>query len=110
MSTESVRELLELASKAEGVPLAWPTHPGAPDGISPRRTDTWAVWNPLADDGDALRLAVKLRMQIDIGVGAVLALPLKSTHSSIEHFTDDAMPATRRAIFLAAVEIGRAMP
>ena len=49
MSTD--RELLELAAKAAGV------HPH----------DIECTWNPLTDDGDALRLAVKLEMEVCIG-------------------------------------------
>jgi len=41
-------ELLELAAKAAGMDSLWR---GDEDGLS---------WNPLTDDGDALRLAVKL--------------------------------------------------
>jgi len=48
------RELLELAAKAAGESTI-----GRPDDIN-----DWA-WNPLTDDGDALRLAVRLRLSID---------------------------------------------
>ena len=52
------RELLELAAKAAGYEYA--KHGGyiVVDGIP-------GNWNPLTDDGDALRLAVKLRLSID---------------------------------------------
>jgi hypothetical protein len=56
----------------------------------------WKEWNPLDDDGDALRLAVKLKMW---------------THSGMGCFQNELDPyaATRRAIVRAAAEIGRNM-
>lgn len=52
------RELLELAAKAVGIELMFPTR--ASD-VWPRRKDTWDLWNPLVDDGDAFRLGVACR-------------------------------------------------
>lgn len=58
MKTE--RELLEFAAKAAGYDYEF--------GIG-RRTDPdfneYVAWNPLTDDGDALRLANKLRINIE---------------------------------------------
>jgi hypothetical protein len=56
------------------------------------------MWMPLADDGDALRLAVKL----DLFDAATL------TYEPEEYRTDP-YAATRRAITRAAAEIGRGM-
>lgn len=60
------RELLELAATAAGVAVHHWSHvdcPDCPDAV-PVLTDgintEIVVWNPLLDDGDALRLAVKL--------------------------------------------------
>lgn len=112
----SDRELLELAAKACRIVLAdevdsyipasramWVVGPGGRD----------AIWNPLNDDGDALRLAVKLNMEVcshanaDIGgiswadvSGAVCAY-IELPHDG------DPMAATRRAIVRAAAELGR---
>ena len=95
------RELLELAAKAAGIdarrlPAAWPN----------RFDDD--LWNPLTDDGDALRLAVKLRLDIQYnddsvysGNGDVL------NHQLFEWNNDDPYAATRRAIVRAAAEIGK---
>jgi hypothetical protein len=47
------RELLEQVAKVIGIPIAF----GGPDADICRRTDTWVLWNPITNDGDALRLA-----------------------------------------------------
>jgi hypothetical protein len=99
------RELLELAAKAAGLRITWdgdnPPYPRAtPDGH-------WnPVWNPLTRDGDALRLAVKLDMDINIesDFGHTRANECFEDHGA------DAESATRRAIVRAAAEIGKAMP
>jgi hypothetical protein len=58
------RELLELAAKAAGINAKWYDVTGclmrtaAGSGLT--------RWEPLSNDGDALRLAVKLRLTIDI--------------------------------------------
>lgn len=51
------RELLELAAKAAGYDVTW-----LKDSQFIHGRDDW--WDPLTDDGDALRLAVKLHMQV----------------------------------------------
>lgn len=56
-------------------------------------------WNPLTDDGDALRLAVKLNLLH----GKVFARGVTNHHRD----GGDIYAATRRAIVLAAAEIGR---
>jgi hypothetical protein len=57
------RELLELAAKAAGLLLE---HPDDEDGvfIAREKYRNGYVWNPLTDDGDALRLAVKLELDL----------------------------------------------
>lgn len=104
------RELLELAAKAAGYCVhIW----GTKGEENCARTDTNqpTKWNPLADDGDALRLAVKLSMDIN-------AYPMSNEVGAIKHGTNggsrhfeythvDAYAATRRAIVRAAAEIGK---
>lgn len=88
------RELLELAAKATGAEWVergyW---------ILPRADEVWHEWDPLNDDGDALRLAVKLSL-----------IPGYMRHSDM-HMTiyegDAKLAETRRAIVRAAAEIGR---
>ena len=53
-------ELLELAAKSCGeLTPSWYGNSDYMDGVLSR-------WNPLTDDGDALRLAVKLTLEIDV--------------------------------------------
>lgn len=56
------KELLEAAAKAASVKLHWHA------GKTYMRPDMEPMdsWNPLTDDGDALRLAVKLEMLVDL--------------------------------------------
>ena len=100
MTEQTDRELLEMAAKAAELSLAW----SSMEGLSARRTDTWAIWNPLTDDGDALRLAVKLGItDLALAVGRYVMLEKHREGDNIEAIT-------RRAIVRAAAEIGKAMP
>jgi hypothetical protein len=102
------RELLELAAKAAGI--NWY-----------ERDDVWfstndfvrSDWNPLSDDGDALRLAVKLKIDIrnfhSDEVAAQFKLPDQlgwSEHS--EDRSTEPYAATRRAIVRAAAQLADA--
>ena len=101
------KELLELAAKAAGIRLAphpW-THRG-PEGSS--LTDEGKFWNPLADDGDALRLVVKLGIRVRCDHRAGFSW-VKRGVGSTPH-DGDPYAATRRAIVRAAAEIGKDMP
>jgi hypothetical protein len=114
------RELLELAAKAAGLyvgfeyaytksgrhdlywshvhhQLAWHDKTAGSEYPEP------VFWNPLTDDGDALRLAVKLDLTVMIG-----AVRDVSGQLSLDKSEDD-LEATRRAIVRAAAEIGRCM-
>ena len=94
----SDRELLEAAAKAAGI--------GSYKGDYANGLDTkTGFWNPLTDDGDALRLAVKLRIVIEQGDGWSDAGGWCTVYHS-DH-KDDPYAATRRAIVRAAAEIGR---
>ena len=107
------RELLELAAKACGYKY---THCSKDFGLwCGAEGQKYGYWNPLTDDGDALRLAVKLNLDIRFdcheqgvqveAVGAWDDAPV----GRIETFERDGMPATRRAIVRAAAEIGRTL-
>lgn len=69
-------------------------------------------WNPLIDDGDAFRLAVKLGITIaPFPVGARVRFQNHILDTcEVEVSGDDPYAATRRAIVRAAAEIGNAMP
>ena len=91
-------ELLEMAAKAAGIA----------DGDVFYDMDNDKEWNPLTDDGDALRLAVKLELEIRVFNGRAHATALNVR--TIEPLTNDPYVATRRAIVRAAAELGKSMP
>lgn len=104
------KELLEKAAKATGIALLFDG-----DGLSYfSYSDDRQYWNPLTDDGDALRLAVKL------GVKDYFGIEIQKTctqctafdpweHVAYEEHNNDPYAATRRTIVRAAAEIGRGM-
>jgi hypothetical protein len=113
------RELLELAAKAIGEKCdqlganAFGLYKPKEGYMQP-----YIKWNPLTDDGDALRLAVKLSISISddylypngehvIRVGCSFGDTL---YGDSEVCGDDPYAATRRCITRAAAEIGKAMP
>lgn len=104
------REMLELAAKAAGLTITnWvATCPRVEKYQAKYGCNLVAPWNPLADDGDALRLAVVLGIQIHLEGGenddeAVWA-------NEVMLWTDgDRQAATRRSIVRCAAEIGRTM-
>ncbi len=87
------RELLEMAAKAAGYDVTW-----LKDSQFIHDGDDW--WDPLTDDGDALRLAVKLRMQVSVTTESCRAetLPVLGVRVNDK----DELAATRRAIVMAA--------
>ncbi len=111
------KELLELAAKAAGLELdevhlayledeqTFIRHEPDSDGIS-------GEWNPLTDDGDALRLAVKLSIRVHPYVGNEddFTTVTFDDHDrmTLDH-NGDALGATRRLITMAAAEIGKGM-
>lgn len=103
------RELLEKAAKVADCGVRWEVDYGCysiPSEHGPRR------WNPLTDDGDALRLAVKLRMMIDAikqgyMEGHVVAV-VDGAPAVYEPREPDHSAATRRAIVRAAAAHGDA--
>ena len=97
------RELLELAARAIGLTLRY-NYLGGRDANQP--------WDPLEDDGDALRLAVKIDIIIDIDLGEHVTTVYYTTtedYVSLEGHGADPCAATRRAIVRAAAAIGEAM-
>ncbi len=115
------RELLELAARAAGIALM----PMEIKNVERQgddhfigymtEADQWprGWFNPLTDDGDALRLAVRLSLRIDIDSARKhspqVAVWSEKTFAVYEHFETDPDTATRRAIVRAAAEIGRGM-
>ena len=97
------RELLEQAAKAAGIKVKGYFEDEPTLLIKPGIRLPPARWNPLTDDGDALRLAVKLHMIIDPYAGAV-AIPPGVVIATVR--TGDEYAAVRYAIVRAAAEIG----
>ena len=112
MRSDRDRELLELAAKAVGMKVWRGTgHQSEILFASPTRPDpdgkvTGLEWNPLTDDGDALRLAVKLRISVAQWREDVSALHPSTNREFPEACVSCAYAATRRAIVRAAAEIG----
>ena len=108
------RELLELAAKAAGYQISFDEQVNNyyPHGYDDNGdVDEW--WNPLIDDGKALRLAVKLDIYFMTVVeqGHVTARVRNGDRVGFhESMGADPCAATRRAIVRAAAEIGKAMP
>jgi hypothetical protein len=103
------RELLEAAAKAAGIETCgWRAHEFQPGYFvnPPVETGAYAVWNPLADDGDALRLAVRLGLHIQPSDTDCWATHLAVT--AIEPLGSDPYAATRRAIVRAAAAMAGA--
>ena len=102
------RELLERAARAAGYVLTWKTghcKGGEFSGAFISGKDD--AWNPLTDDGDALRLAVKLSIYIqpftDTQTPSVFANSMKKIgKEQCFPFGDYPYSATRRAIVRAA--------
>jgi len=105
------RELLELAAKAAGLPVEWDDDGYVIATKLRGHLTNYDPWDPLLDDGDALRLAVKLNMCVtsftdEQMVGFVIG---KEGYNVSELPGNDLYAATRRAIVRAAAEIGRNM-
>lgn len=112
------KELLELAAKAAGIQIVGEVdkmicQPDHRTGGFIIRNDRGgdSCWNPLTDDGDALRLAVNLKMRFstvcNLGDQAVASATDLSIWGCVEDHNDDPYAATRRAIVRAAAEIGK---
>ena len=111
------RELLEMAAKAAGIAGGWDKYAKVFVPAEGR-----IFWNPLTDDGDALRLAVKLTLMSCSGHQTYTHSPdiwhawamteAEAYYHSVEYSRSSGDPyaATRRAIVRAAAEIGGAMP
>jgi hypothetical protein len=113
MSAQADRELLELAAKAAGIAGFW-----VDAGLNVGTNAAPRIWNPLTDDGDAFRLAVKLNMEVHPsrnchGYFTLCRSPdldLIADEPIIGQSPDDPYAAARLAITRAAAEIGKAMP
>lgn len=102
MLSDDDRELLRLAAIACGeLHGEWVGNDAYFDGVLSR-------WSPLTDDGDALRLAVKLGLNVcaDTVIGAVGVIDPMNNKTAMT-LGADSCATTRRAIVITAAEIGR---
>lgn len=101
------RTMLELAARAAGINFHHIDDAGVwwRNGHMDERV---RKWNPLTDDGDALRLAAKLQMQVTIWNRAADARA-RGHDLIVQESAPDGIAATRRAIVRAAAAIGQRM-
>ena len=105
------RELLELAAKAAELPECGWMGPA----FMYVKDNTFTEWDPLTDDGDALRLAVKCDIALSFDraypdgklVARVCCAFGDTLYGDAEPADLDPYAATRRAITRAAAEIGK---
>lgn len=113
-------ELLKAAANAAGIDVLWPV---MRDGATPFGilADTiantvYTVWSPLTDDGDLLRLAVKLDIRLTPGAAnspyAVAEWWVRPSLTALDFervlVEGDRAAALRRAGVMAAAAIGAA--
>lgn len=103
------KELIELAAKAAGLHVKVSSNSGK--GLKVQGNCNW--WNPLNDDGDALRLAVS--------IGLIVGVDREEFQTTVDYTSNyedryvieghgvDAAAATRLAITRAAAQIGKEM-
>lgn len=112
------KELLELAARAAGYSGTW-----VDAGLNLGTDAVPIIFNPLTDDGDAMRLAVKLGISITpypiyqpekhsvIAKQRRISDTMREENPSevVEMYGKDPYAATRRAIVRAAAAIGEQM-
>lgn len=100
----SDQELTERAAKAAGLSGTW----SEPFQWLVLNDKNKTIWSPLSDDGDALRLAVKLGMgcQSSLGHGCATSINMHDGYGwrCYPDLPQDCESAMRRAIVLAAAE------
>lgn len=101
------RELMQAAAKAAGIQLGF-----SPKGPLWDQSDisNHKLWNPLANDGDALRLAVRLKLDMTFGPDSAVEITNGKREDDLvyrwQNTDGDIYAATRRAIVLTAAQIG----
>lgn len=113
------KEDMEFAAKAAGIGISWDDQYKVAIRDIFREDEPLygaAIFDPVDDDGDSFRLAVKLNLEITVEdercgcVSVAYGDSYDMIVSENSESPDTAAKATRIAIFRAAVEIGRAMP
>ncbi len=111
------REMLELAAKAAGIKIDCSDMSGGRvnnegfdlNGNAVLDWHNGTRWNPLADDGDAFRLGVKLGLTINPYKRGLFVSRYENEPVIQEKWAEDGCVTTRRAIVRAAAEIGKQM-
>jgi len=109
------REMLEMAAKAAGYAVEWHevvvSRRGRFGLIEHTKKEGFRLnfqrWDPLTDDGDALRLAVRLHMQVSVTKESCRAETLPCLGVRVND--SDENLATRRAVVMAAAAVGKEM-
>lgn len=103
---KSDRELLELAAKAAGVADVgeWFDSDEGPYFVAGNK-----VWDPITDDGDALRLAVQLGFDVQTEGCAFVMCDRLPESVLVKYKGGDVFAYVRLAIVRAAAAIGEAM-
>ncbi len=105
------RELLERAAKAAGMETRWERVTSQLRARVPGSGDAFPVWSPLTDDGDALRLAVKLGIRVEPsprGCGSMWPCPQGVRVDTLLNSVTgtDSCATARRVIVRAAAAMG----
>lgn len=120
------QKLLELAAKAAGLRVIGKGFRGVGLMVETEGCKSGCQWNPLVDDGDALRLAVELKISlvrhkrrdwdclpwiktsvlVEGSDSTYIQLPLRTKHDSKRAKIDNCR-VYRRAIVTAAAELGK---
>ncbi len=101
------REMLELAAKAAGIAGFW-----VDAGINIGSNAEPVIWNPLTDDGDTFRLAVKLGLSVSMPSDKYPSAFAQEWHGQgpcarAVPAGNDPYAASRRAIVGTAAYIGK---
>lgn len=112
-----IKRMLELAAKAAELDVVGEQHPN--DGLNVQIEGRIFVWRPTHEDGDTLRLQVKLGLLVEVDwdsrtATAVLPDRLEMIRN-IVHIVNipegsDGMAETRLAVLMAAAAVGEVMP
>ena len=101
------KALLELAAKAVGIVGEYYCDENREGIYATDENDCGYGWNPLLDDGDALRLAVKLNMDLMLSPNHGKWARIANTDANESGYPEtDPCASTRRAIVRAAAEVG----
>jgi hypothetical protein len=108
------RSLLERAAKAAGIELEWDSRGAFAYDRAAGVSGKARIWNPLTDDGDALRLAVKLQLNIiqrhrfdPEPVAVAVGFGFEDLDNSETYYEGDPYAATRLAIVRAAASMAK---